>query len=108
METKAHNAKSNYKHNQKKEKMLGRNRNARISFSAKLPSDVNGVWADNAMCAVLYTKDPLNELKQSIVEMVQEVGVCDWGDMEELIYCYIALNSSDLHRLIHDAFLSLF
>uniref|UniRef100_A0A803L272 Transcription repressor n=1 Tax=Chenopodium quinoa TaxID=63459 RepID=A0A803L272_CHEQI len=88
--------------------MLARNRGARISFSASLPSDVCGVWADNTMCAVLYTKDPYKELKRSILEMVREAGVCNWGEMEELIYCYIALNSSDVHRIIQDAFLSLF
>lgn len=99
-------AKANYK--QQKKKMLSRNRSARISFSANLPSDVCGVWAENAICAVLYTKDPFYELKKSILEMVREVGVCNWGEIEELVYCYIALNSSDVHRFIEDAFLSLF
>ncbi|KNA16588.1 hypothetical protein SOVF_087840 [Spinacia oleracea] len=99
---------ANYKHQLKKKMMLSRNRSARISFSANLPSDVCGVWADNAMCLVLDTEDPFTELKRSILEMVREVGVCNWGEMEELVYCYIALNSSDVHRFIHDAFLSLF
>ncbi|KAL2921607.1 Transcription repressor OFP14 [Bienertia sinuspersici] len=88
--------------------MLPRNRSGRISFSANLPSDACGVWVDNTVCAVLYTKDPFYDLKRSILEMVREVGVCNWGEMEELVYCYIALNSSEVHRFIHDAFLSLF
>ncbi|KMT16453.1 hypothetical protein BVRB_3g050760 [Beta vulgaris subsp. vulgaris] len=99
-------AKSKYK--QQKKLMLSRNRSTRISFSANLPSDVGDVWANNAICAVLYTKDPFFDLKKSILEMIREVGVCNWGDMEELVYCYIALNSSQVHSLIQDAFLSLF
>lgn len=95
---------------QKKKKMMAmrRHRNARISFSATLPTDVGGVFADNSICAVLYSNDPFMDLRESIVEMIREVGVCNWKEMEELVYCYIAVNSSDVHRFISDAFLSLF
>jgi len=95
---------------QKKKKMMvmRRHRNARVSFSATLPRDVCGVFADNSICAVLHSNDPFMDLKESIMEMIREVGVCNWKEMEELVYCYIALNSSDVHRFIVDAFLSLF
>ncbi|KAL9240240.1 hypothetical protein vseg_014484 [Gypsophila vaccaria] len=99
---------SNKEEQQKSSKMVTRSRSARISFSANLPSDVCGVWADHTICAVLSSTDPLLDLKASILEMVREFGVRDWDDMEELVYCYIALNSSEVHSFILDAFLSLF
>ncbi|KAJ4835637.1 hypothetical protein Tsubulata_015310 [Turnera subulata] len=78
----------------------------RISFSASLPEDVCSVFADS-ICAVKFSDDPLRDLRESIMEMIREVGVRDWKEMEELVYCYIALNSSELHQIIGDAFLSL-
>ena len=79
---------------------------SRISFSASLPGDVCGAFADS-VCAVKYSMDPFSDMRESIMEMIREVGVHDWNEMEELVYCYIALNSSQVHEFIQDAFLSL-
>ncbi|KAJ8563365.1 hypothetical protein K7X08_031817 [Anisodus acutangulus] len=73
--------------------MLQRQRN-RISFSANLPEDVRGAFADS-ICAVKYSMDPLADISESIREMVKNVGVQDWKEMEELVYCYIVLNSEE-------------
>ncbi|PWA94357.1 transcription repressor OFP8 [Artemisia annua] len=78
----------------------------RVSFSASLPEDVRGVFADSN-CAVKYSSDPFVDIRKSIVEMLRYVKVQDWNDVEELIYCYIALNSPEIHIYIKDAFLSL-
>lgn len=77
-----------------------------ISFSASLPNDVCGVYADS-ICAVKYSNDPYKDLKLSILEMIKDVGVRNWEEMEELIYCYVVLNSSEIHGFIKEAFLSL-
>ncbi|KAI5657483.1 hypothetical protein M9H77_26276 [Catharanthus roseus] len=84
-----------------------RRSNARVSFSAKLPDDVCGIFADS-ICAVKYSTNPFLEIRESIIEMIKNIGIQDWKEMEELIYCYIFLNSSDLHNVIQDAFLSIF
>lgn len=78
---------------------------SRISFSASLPDDVCGGFADS-LCAVMYSMDPLLDMRESILEMIREVGVHDWNEMEELVYCYIALNSSEVHEFIAHAFIS--
>lgn len=78
-----------------------------VSFSAKLPDDVVAPFQDCCLCAVKYSTDPLWEMRESIVEMIEKVGIRDWKEMEELIYCYIALNSSEVHDFIEEAFLSL-
>ncbi|PIA34952.1 hypothetical protein AQUCO_03700303v1 [Aquilegia coerulea] len=89
----------------KKKKHL-RHYTSTLSFSASLPDDVQGIYADS-LCAVKYSMDPLLDLKESIIDMVKNVGVRNWEDLEELIYCYVVLNSSDIHGFIVEAFLSL-
>lgn len=91
--------------NKKRKKRISWKRN-RISFSASLPDDVCGVFA-GSVCAVKYSTNPFLDMRESILEMIQNVGVSNWKDIEELVYCYIALNSSEIHESIRDAFLSL-
>ncbi|KAK4375738.1 hypothetical protein RND71_006415 [Anisodus tanguticus] len=74
--------------------MLQSQRN-RISFSANLPDDVRGAIT-NSICVVKYSVDPLSDIRESIREMVINVGVKDWKEMEELVYCYIVLNSEEM------------
>lgn len=81
-------------------------RRERVSFSASLPEDVHGVFADSE-CAVKYSSHPLQDIRKSILEMIRYAKVLDWNDIEELIYCYIALNSPETHIYIKDAFLGL-
>lgn len=92
--------------NKRRRKKDSRYSSKNISFSASLPSDVRGIFADS-ICAVKYSVDPLADFRASIVEMIKEVGVRDWKEMEELVYCYVVLNSSDIHGLIGDTFMSL-
>ncbi len=92
--------------NKKQKKKNSQKWKNRISFSASLPDDVCGVFA-GSICAVKYSTNPFLDMRKSILEMIQYVGVCDWEDIEELVYCYIALNSSETHESIRDAFLSL-
>ncbi|KAL6006635.1 hypothetical protein ACLOJK_032128 [Asimina triloba] len=77
-----------------------------ISFSARLPDDVRGVLADS-VCAVKFSGDPFVDFRESILEMIREVGVQNWEEMEELVYCYVVINSPEVHALIGDAFMSL-
>lgn len=77
----------------------------RVSFSATLPDDVRGIYSDS-ICAVKYSSDPFSDIRESILEMIQTVGVRDWKELEELVYCYIVLNPSEVHEFIEEAFLS--
>ena len=90
----------------KRNKKSMRNQNTRISFSARLPDDVSGIFAES-ICAVKYSNKPFTDIRESILEMIQKVKIQTWREMEELIYCYIFLNSSEVHTVIEDAFLSL-
>ncbi|KAJ0974476.1 hypothetical protein J5N97_016441 [Dioscorea zingiberensis] len=88
-------------------KMNKRHSSLSLSFSASLPGDVQGVFSES-ICAVKYSSDPFADFRQSILEMIEEVGVKNWEEMEELVYCYVALNSPDVHAVIAHAFLSVY
>ncbi|GMH28168.1 hypothetical protein Nepgr_030011 [Nepenthes gracilis] len=77
------------------------------SFSASLPIDASAALMDRTVCVVVESMDPFSDFKESILQMVRHGEVHDWKEMEELVYCYIALNSTEVHKLIQDAFLSL-
>ncbi|KAF1869017.1 hypothetical protein Lal_00048297 [Lupinus albus] len=87
-------------------KRIAQRHKNRISFSASLPNDVHGAFA-HSFCAVSYSENPFVDIRESILEMIVNVGVHDWDEMEELVYCYIALNSTQLHGIICQAFLDL-
>lgn len=72
-----------------------------------MPGGIRGVFS-GCLCTVKLSKDPFSEIRESIIETVRDVGAVGWDDVEELVYCYIALNSPDLYPLIEAAFLSMF
>lgn len=90
-----------------KKKYLESRSSRMVSFSAKLPDDVVAPFQDCCVCAVKYSRNPLREVRESIVEMIEKMRIREWREMEELVYCYLALNSTELHHLIEEAFLSL-
>ncbi|KAJ8624199.1 hypothetical protein MRB53_032729 [Persea americana] len=57
-------------------------------------------------CVVKYSVDPFVDFRESIMEMVRHMGVRDWREMDELVYCYVVLNPLDVHGFIEDAFMS--
>ncbi|XWS48673.1 hypothetical protein CRYUN_Cryun13aG0096300 [Craigia yunnanensis] len=74
-------------------------RHERISVSATLPGDVSCVFA-SSICAVKLSEDPFSDVRESILEMIDDAGMHDWNSMEELVYRYIALNSPEVHQVI--------
>ncbi|CAL9102960.1 unnamed protein product [Musa acuminata var. zebrina] len=89
----------------RRRRTAGRCSTMNISFSARLPGDVRGDLRES-ICAVKYSVDPFADFRKSILEMIRDGGVRDWEEMEELVYCYVVLNPSDLHCFIAEAFLS--
>ncbi|URD81226.1 hypothetical protein MUK42_02846 [Musa troglodytarum] len=75
-----------------------------LSFLASLPRDIRGAIAES-ICAVKYSVDRLTDFKESTVEVNRDGGVRDRKEMEALVYCFVVLNSSDVHCFIAEAFL---
>lgn len=48
--------------------------------------------------------DPISDFKESMVEMIVENNIRESKDLENLLACYLSLNSSEYHDLIVKAF----
>ncbi|XP_002982310.2 transcription repressor OFP3 [Selaginella moellendorffii] len=85
---------------------ITRQRRRNHSLSAALPPDLRGP-ASNAIPLVMESCDPYNDFRVSMEQMVRENGIFEWPELQELLYCYIALNSPDQHESIKLAFADL-
>ncbi|XP_024522006.1 uncharacterized protein LOC112343173 [Selaginella moellendorffii] len=73
------------------------------SFSACLPSEIKGVVADS-IPLVKYSHNPYQDFRDSMLEMIREKGLQQWCDLEELLFCYLSLNSPEHHEVIKQSF----
>lgn len=55
----------------------------------------------------MESQDPYVHFKKSMEEMVEAHGLKDWGDLEELLSCYLKLNAKSNHGFIIGAFVDL-
>lgn len=53
---------------------------------------------------VKRSKDPQEDFKRSMVQMILEKEIFEAKGLEELLQCYLTLNSPEYHRLIVGAF----
>ncbi|KAI5068212.1 hypothetical protein GOP47_0016557 [Adiantum capillus-veneris] len=78
-----------------------RRRQRGSSISAVLPPDLQGVVGDS-LAFVKISDDPYKDFKQSMYEMIMEKDLEGSMDVEELLYCYLSLNSPEHHELIEE------
>ncbi|KAL6568771.1 hypothetical protein OROHE_004455 [Orobanche hederae] len=57
-----------------------------------------------SFAVVKSSKDPGRDFKESMVEMILENNIRSSKDLEELLACYLSLNSDEYHELIIDVF----
>ena len=55
----------------------------------------------------LFTYEPIEEFYVSMVDMVMDMGLTHLHDMEDMLACYVALNSPIHHHHIQVAYTSL-
>lgn len=53
------------------------------------------------------SKDPFVDFRESMEEMVEAYGIQDWESLEELLTCYLKVNSKSNHGYIVGAFVDL-
>ncbi|MCO5606970.1 hypothetical protein L7F22_061161 [Adiantum nelumboides] len=82
---------------------MQRRRQRGSSISAVLPPDLQGVVGDS-LAFVQMSDDPYEDFKQSMYEMIMEKDLEGSMDVEELLYCYLTLNSTEHHELIKEVF----
>ncbi|KAH9611404.1 hypothetical protein KSS87_018330, partial [Heliosperma pusillum] len=56
---------------------------------------------------VKRSENPYNDFRRSMAEMVVEKNMFDRKDMEELLRCFLSLNSESLHGVIVEAFVDI-
>ncbi|KAJ3680939.1 hypothetical protein LUZ60_015428 [Juncus effusus] len=78
-----------------------RKSNARKSDARKSESK-NG--ALDGFAVVKSSSDPQKDFKDSMVEMIMENKICKSKDLEELLACYLSLNSAEYHDVIVKVF----
>lgn len=82
---------------------MQRRRQRGSSISAVLPPDLQGVVGDS-LAFVKISNEPYEDFRQSMYEMIMEKDLEGSVDVEELLYCYLTLNSPEHHELIEEVF----
>uniref|UniRef100_A0A0E0DSX1 Transcription repressor n=1 Tax=Oryza meridionalis TaxID=40149 RepID=A0A0E0DSX1_9ORYZ len=58
----------------------------------------------HSFAVVKTSSDPRRDFLESMEEMIAENGIRDAGDLEDLLACYLSLNSGEYHDLIVEVF----
>ncbi|CAI9753013.1 unnamed protein product [Fraxinus pennsylvanica] len=77
---------------------------ARLSmFKKMIPCSVDGKVKES-FAIVKRSKDPYEDFKNSMMEMILEKQMFEEKDLEQLLQCFLSLNSSNYHGIIVQAF----
>ncbi|KAL0925963.1 hypothetical protein M5K25_004341 [Dendrobium thyrsiflorum] len=57
-----------------------------------------------SLAVVKQSEDPRSDFRRSMAEMVVEKGIYEARDLEQLLHCFLSLNSQQHHQAIVDAF----
>ncbi|KAJ0086527.1 hypothetical protein Patl1_09121 [Pistacia atlantica] len=68
-----------------------------------IPCSVEGKVRES-VAVVKKSEDPYEDFKRSMLEMILEKQMFEAKDLEELLQCFLSLNSRQYHRTIVDAF----
>ncbi|KAH6769345.1 ovate family protein 4 [Perilla frutescens var. frutescens] len=76
----------------------------RRSASSNSSSAASRRSISDSFAVVKASKDPRRDFKESMVEMIVENNIKASKDLEELLACYLSLNSDEYHDLIINVF----
>ncbi|CAM6081732.1 unnamed protein product [Calypogeia fissa] len=63
-----------------------------------------GMQRLDSVAVVKASYDPYQDFRQSMVEMILENDIRTSDDLEDLLQCYLSLNSSEYHKIIVEVF----
>ncbi|KAL2346334.1 hypothetical protein Fmac_000334 [Flemingia macrophylla] len=63
--------------------------------------------ARESFAVVKKSKDPYQDFKKSMMEMISEMEMSEAQDLEQLLQCFLALNSRSYHAVIVRAFMEI-
>ncbi|KAL9227724.1 hypothetical protein vseg_003377 [Gypsophila vaccaria] len=70
------------------------------------PGDETG-WVEESEAMCLESNNPSEDFRRSMEEMVEAHGLKDWQGLEDLLGCYLKINSKLNHAFIMSAFFDL-
>jgi len=76
----------------------------KIQASARKSISKNDAGFVDGFAVVKSSIDPISDFKESMVEMIVENNIRESKDLEDLLACYLSLNSSEYHDVIVKAF----
>lgn len=77
---------------------------ARLSvFQRLIPCTVEGKVRES-FAVVKKSEDPYEDFKRSMMEMILEKQMFDERELEQLLHCFLSLNSREHHGVIVEAF----
>ncbi|CAN1133983.1 Transcription repressor OFP13 [Linum perenne] len=78
-----------------------------LLFSIKGGGGGDGGGGAGAVAVTLDSRDPFEDFKISMAEMVEAHGLRDWESLENLLSCYLRVNGKSNHGYIVGAFVDL-
>ncbi|KAF8042166.1 hypothetical protein BT93_A0702 [Corymbia citriodora subsp. variegata] len=71
---------------------------------SSLAASLNPTRIGNSFAVVKSSSDPARDFRESMMEMIVENNIKASKDLEELLTCYLSLNSDEYHQVIVDVF----
>jgi uncharacterized protein (TIGR01568 family) len=59
---------------------------------------------EKSLAVMKYSSDPQRDFTESMIEMIIANNMRSWSDLEDLLACYLSLNSADYHSVIVKVF----
>ncbi|KAF9662522.1 hypothetical protein SADUNF_Sadunf18G0062000 [Salix dunnii] len=87
-------------------KFSSRRRRAKVKSSQVGVSPLDGKVKDS-FAVVKSSSDPYNDFRTSMVEMIVEKQIFAAKDLEQLLQCFLSLNSYHHHRIIVEVFMEI-
>ncbi|KAJ6731448.1 OVATE PROTEIN FAMILY-RELATED [Salix purpurea] len=87
-------------------KLSSRRRRAKVKSSQVGVSPLDGKVKDS-FAVVKSSSDPYNDFRTSMVEMIVEKQIFAAKDLEQLLQCFLSLNSYHHHRIIVEVFMEI-
>lgn len=78
--------------------------NTSSSQNSESETDPKASKIIDSIAVVKYSNDPFQEFKHSMLQMVVEKNIYSRNDLEELLNCFLELNSPCHHSVIVQAF----
>ncbi|CAK9177555.1 unnamed protein product [Ilex paraguariensis] len=73
-------------------------------FRRMMPCTENGKVLNESLVVVKKSEDPYEDFKRSMLEMILEKEIVEYKDLEQLLQCFLSLNSRQHQGVIVEAF----